>query len=480
MTSSTDRILSYFNDINRIPRCSTHEAELARWLCSWAESRDFVVRSDAAGNMVIQVPASHGHSAAPTLVIQGHLDMVCEKTPQSSHDFSSDPIVSRIDGDWLEADGTTLGADNGIAIAYALALSEDDTVAHPPLELLFTVDEESGLNGAKQLDTSLVSGKMLLNLDSEDEGVFTVGCAGGQDYELEIEAAASPLTDAHCGYSLTIGGLKGGHSGIDIHQPRGNANKILARILEELSADYPIQLVELSGGSRHNAIPRDASALVAVKEDVLEQFGERLEVLGKKTRKAFIENEPDLVISHASHKIRGRGAMSPADTQKVVQALLALPHGVAAMSSSFGHVVETSANLATVRFTDNRVTFLSSQRSSEVYCLETINKQVLAVAALAGATVRPTTGYPPWSPDPHSALLERCHRVYRETFGQDPVVQVIHAGLECAIIGDLYDGMDMISLGPTIQSPHSPSERLYLPSVEKVWRFLVNLLADFT
>jgi dipeptidase D len=478
MMSESTRAIEYFNNINMFPRCSHNEAKLAQWLWDWAEQRHFSVRKDAVGNLVIRIPASGGYEEAATVILQGHMDMVCEKTPQSDHDFTVDPIIPKVQGDWLTAEGTTLGADNGIAIAYALALAENPHLAHPPLELLFTVDEESGLNGAKGLDASLLSGKILINLDSEDEGIFTIGCAGGQDYELTLNHSLLPLPSHWVSFHLIIGGLRGGHSGIDIHQPRGNANKLLAHFLAALRNVFRLSLIDIKGGSRHNAIPRDAEAWFVVDSQTVGAAEDILTSVANAVSKDFAANEPDLKISWESADPVSHQAISPADSTRMVDLLLALPHGVAGLSQAFGSMVETSCNLATVRCKDGQLTVLSSQRSSVMSHLDEINQRVLAVARLVGAAARGTTGYPPWTPNPGSLLLARSQKVYRTLFGKDPIVQSIHAGLECAIIGDRVAGMDMISFGPTIENPHSPFERLYLPSVEKVWRFLVALLKD--
>lgn len=482
MTFNIQTVIDYFNKINSIPRCSTNEDRLAQWLSDWARDRQLQVRRDAAANLVVSVPASKGYETSPTVILQGHMDMVCEKTPESPHNFDEDPIISKQDGDWLIAEGTTLGADNGIAIAYALALAEDQNLSHPPLELLFTVDEESGLNGAKDLDTNMVSGRILINLDSEDEGVFTVGCAGGQDFELETMLELSDLPSQWPTLRLTIGGLRGGHSGIDIHQPRGNANKILAQLLFTLRQKVDFRLIDIRGGSRHNAIPRDAEASIGIESGNIDAVIRCLEPIMEVIREECRELEPEVLISYRMIDHNGRNndghALSQADTDRVIDLMLALPHGVAGMSAAFDGTVETSSNLATVRFSNGKLTILNSQRSTLMPKLEEICRRVLAISRLAGAGHRSTAHYPPWTPDPDSAILKRSQNVYRDLFNKPPIVQVIHAGLECAIIGDYIKGMDMISFGPTIENPHSPSERLYLPSVEKVWRFLVALLED--
>jgi dipeptidase D len=482
MASSLPKILEYFNKINAIPRCSTKEARLAAWLNDWALERRLAVRRDSAGNLVIYVPASKGYESCPAVILQGHMDMVCEKTPASLHNFDVDPIISQRDGHWLTAEGTTLGADNGIAIAYALALAEKGHLSHPPLELLFTVDEESGLNGAMTLDTRMISGRTFINLDSEKEGVFTIGCAGGKDFELTLNFEQFSLPDHWKVMRLNVGGLMGGHSGIDIHHPRGNANKIMARILSVIRQNNTFRLIDLRGGSRHNAIPRDAESVIALENKDFTAISHDLESIAAAIREEYQEHEPNIRISglpvENTGKNNERKALSRADTDRVIDMVLALPHGVAGLSSSLAGTVETSSNLATVRYADGKLAILNSQRSAMMPKLDEISRRVLAVSRLVGADHRTTACYPAWAPDPESLLLERSIKVYQDLFHKSPVVQVIHAGLECAIIGAKIDNMDMISLGPTIENPHSPSERLYLPSVENIWTFLVALLED--
>lgn len=477
MSLATEKIFNYFKKINAIPRCSNNEAQLARWLQDWAGQLRFATRTDSAGNLAITVPATPGYETSSGVVLQGHMDMVCEKTPDSTHDFSKDPIHAVVDGEWLKADGTTLGADNGIAIAYALALAEDPRAHHPMLELLFTVDEESGLNGAKMLGPDMIQSRMLINLDSEDEGVFTIGCAGGTDMEIRLALEPTPLPPHWPILEIRIGGFMGGHSGIDIHKQRGNANKILARALTALRSSSRIRLVTIKGGSRHNAIPRDAVSLVACGPSEVAAAEKIIANMQTIVQQEYvsIESDPFITVQQMPPGPPDM-ALSTDDTDRVVRMLSVLPHGVAGMSTAFADTVETSSNLATVTLDSGTLTILNSQRSARLTRLDEINAVVCAAAELGGAETRITSAYPPWTPDTHSRLLASSKDVYHCLFDTDPVIQVIHAGLECAIIGNLYDEMDMISFGPTIRNPHSPSERLYIPSVEKVWMFLVALL----
>jgi dipeptidase D len=482
MSDITRKVIDNLARIDAIPRCSKKEEKIARWFADWAAERRYQTRRDETGNLCIKVPATAGCEAAPTIILQGHMDMVCEKTPDSRHDFDSDPIRLVMNGDWISADRTTLGADNGIALALALTLVEEPAVVHPPLELLFTVDEESGLLGAKKLDPGLVDGLILLNIDSEEEGVFTIGCAGGQETRicLKLKRTATPLD--HPFFDLTISGLRGGHSGIDIHKPRASANVLMARTLHAISRVSPIGIVSIKGGTVHNAIARDAAARITTAPEQLE--GMRQVVTD--CRETFLneygvgESQLDIRLNEAATQTAGGDALTAADTRKAIALLLALPHGVTRMSADIEDLVETSNNLATVVLSDAGFEILSSQRSAVMTRLAEITARIHAVADLAGAAATDENSYPAWEPSLESALLQRCKAIYRDQFGKDPMVQTIHAGLECGLIGAIKPGMDMISFGPTIENPHSPDEKLFVPSVVRVWDFIVHLLASYT
>ena len=479
MTDPTQRILDLFEQLNAIPRCSKNEEAVCRWLQQWADGRGFAFRADAAGNLVIEVPASSGYETAPTVVIQNHVDMVCEKRPDSPHDFSTDPIRHIIDGDWLRADGTSLGADNGAAVALAMALASDGTVAHPPLELLFTVDEETGLTGAQALEPGFVTGRILLNIDSEDEGVFTVGCAGGTDSHIERPLSATACDPQRPLFQVSVSGLRGGHSGVDIGKHRASANKVLARALDALWASAPFRLVDITGGTTHNAIARDAEALVSCAPDQHAAAAAAVAALERVLHAENRETEPGLALALVPAAAPAPDqAISESDTRTVIDLLLALPHGVAAMSARIPGLVETSANLAVVRHENGRLKILHSKRGTVMSRLAAITADMAAMARLAGATVKTGTRYPSWEPDLASPLLERCKTVYQRCFQAAPKVEIIHAGLECAIIGSKYSGMDMISFGPTMENPHSPDERLYLPSIGRIWQFTTALMAS--
>ncbi len=473
------KVMTRFEEISRIPRCSKKEEAVRLWLTDWAAAAEFDHQTDRAGNLVVRVPSSAGRESSPTVVLQGHMDMVCEKTPGSTHDFSRDPLRLVYEGEWVRADQTTLGADNGIALAIAMAVSEDGQVDRPPLELLFTVDEESGLSGADHLDPDLIRGRILLNLDSEDEGVFTIGCAGGEELLIDLAVDREDGIAGSDGFEIRVGGLRGGHSGIDIQKHRENANCILARVLAKALAIDGVRLLSIDGGSAHNAIPRDAAATMLCRGDAAELLERAVTGIHERVRSESGGREAGVRISFDSLKDgeSTRGPFLPLSAERVVNLLLSLPHGVARMSSEVEGLVETSSNLAVIRTRGDAVQITSSQRSSVMSQLEALNDRVRAAAALAGATVTSANRYPAWQPDPDSRILAQCKRTYRRRSGSEPVVEVIHAGLECGIIGSKVPGMEMISFGPTIRNPHSPDERLHLPSVENIYGFLTELLA---
>jgi dipeptidase D len=481
MEEKVKTILDYFEQISAIPRCSKNEEQIGLWLKQWAETKQLAVKKDAAGNLLINVPPTPGYENAPIIVIQGHTDMVCEKTPDSTHDFSNDPIKNIIDGDWLRADNTTLGADNGIAIALAMAVADDESITHPPLELLFTVDEETGLNGAKELEPGFIEGRVLLNVDSETEGIFTVGCAGGKHTHISRKLTLTDLAEKSQIFNLNISGLHGGHSGIDIIKQRASANKILARTLHQLAIACDLRMISLKGGSAHNAIARDADVAFACAS---ENSGDLTRMVSEFER--TVQTDYGTIETNLAIKLRAAESPAPkikalgvAETRNVINLLLSLPHGVMRMSTVFTDLVETSNNLATVEIKDDTLQILTSQRSLTRSRLDEIANSIGAMAAIAGTDTRYDSEYPPWTPNMQSPLLELCRKIYKQVFDQEAKVKSVHAGLECAIIGDTYEGMDMISFGPDIRDPHSPNEGLYIPSLGKVWRFMEALLKSY-
>jgi dipeptidase D len=482
MDEITENILTLFRKVSSIPRCSRNEEKIAMWLKQWALNHGFSVKFDSVNNIVIGVPGSKGCEYLPSIIIQGHMDMVCEKTQNSVHNFSTDPIIPVADGEWLRAQGTTLGADNGIAIAIALALAEDKSLKHPPLELLFTVDEETGLTGANALTPDFITGEILLNVDSEDEGIFTVGCAGGLNTNISMPLDFSPIPKNMVNFNLVADGLAGGHSGVDIHEGRANANKLIAGALNAIADSMEIRIAEISGGSAHNAIPRYAQAVVVVPADKQDELVKLVSDYESKMRSEYlgIESGISINIEKSSSFELQNGVADTETTTRLIGLLQELPNGVVSMSADVEGLVETSSNLATINIEDGELVIVSSQRSSIDSGLTILTSSIEAVAKKYGAGCEHNSGYPAWQPEMSSPLLKRCKEIYSSVFAEEAKVEIIHAGLECAVIGSKYESMDMISFGPTINNPHSPDECLHIPSIRKIWDFMIVLLESFT
>jgi dipeptidase D len=478
----TVEILKWFEELDKIPRCSKNEAGVAKWLSNWAAENGFEAGQDNVGNLLIRVPGSEGYEDAEPVIIQGHMDMVCEKTPDSDHDFSSDAIRFVYDGEWLTADGTTLGADNGIAIAMAMAAALDTDLKHPPLELLFTVDEETGLTGAFGLEPGFVKGNRLLNIDSEEEGVFTVGCAGGLKSEHAVKLDMEPAPPGFVPYTLKAGGMSGGHSA-DIHHEKANALKVVARTLEalrEYGEKLDFRLAGLSGGSADNAIPRDASAVIFFKNDgaLFDQAQARVKDIEITIKAEFKNTDPELAITltpasenEYTEVVNAQGAA------ELITLMLAMPHGIYAMSTEVENFVETSNNFASMKMADGVFHMVTSQRSPIESRLDDVTRHIRSVVSLVGGRTEHRGRYPGWPAKMDSTLLKQCVSVFKKLFDKEPVVETTHGGLECGVIGSKFPAMDMISFGPTIKEPHSPDEKIHIGSIGKVWDFMAALLA---
>jgi len=471
----------HFDDIRRIPRPSKHEERIAAHVVHWAESRGLAVARDAAGNVVVRVPATPGHEGAPTVVLQGHLDMVAEKNQDVEFDFLADAIRVRVVDDYVYATGTTLGADNGIGVAAAMAVADDPEAVHGPLELLFTIDEETGLTGAMQLDSSLLAGRTLINLDTEEDGALYIGCAGGADStcRFTVDRGAAGLATAP--FRLAVRGLRGGHSGVDIHENRGNAVKFLARCLNAARTDgVDFEVVSLAGGSKHNAIPRESDAVVRLPKAQETAFRAAVGRTAAALLVEFGEIDPGQKIEVAplDDAAELRRVWSRGDRDRVLDALLACPHGVLAMSRAVPGLVETSNNLAVIVTDGDEVRLTISHRSSVAPSIRAVSEQVAAVFRRAGAAVESHDGYPGWAPNAKSPVLLTALAVYEREFGAKPAVKAIHAGLECGLIGEKFPGMDMVSMGPQIESPHSPDERVQVSTVGSFYRLLKAVLAE--
>ena len=471
------KVWEHFYQISQIPRESGNEQAVGQYIISVAKRNNLSHTQDKIGNVLVRCPASKGMEKSEKVVIQNHIDMVCEKNKDTIHDFSKDPIQLIKEGEWIHANGTTLGSDNGIGVSFALTLMEDKNVDHPPLELLFTVDEETGLTGASGLQPGFLQGKILINLDSEEEGAFYIGCAGGKHTILrkEVEWRAAP--SGYQALNLKISGLQGGHSGLNIHQGLGNSIKLLSRILFNLKDKTDFALAGISGGNKHNAIPREAEATILLPQNSVKNISiyvrEMDEVLKKEYQFSDKNVTAKLETAESVEKV-----FSQSFQNKLVNLIYAMPHGVMAMSHAVEGLVETSTNMAVVEIKGKNIELLTSQRSSLASSIQDIADKVKALGALAEFEVEQGGGYPAWEPNPDSPLLKLAVKTYENVYKKSPSVKAIHAGLECGIIGEKYPGMDMISFGPTIQGAHSPDERVLIPTVVKCWKYLTTLLKE--
>lgn len=469
-------VFRYFEEICQVPRPSKKEEKIIAYLKAFGEKNRLETKVDEAGNVLIRKEATPGMEDRKTVVLQAHVDMVCEKNNDVRHDFLTDPIETEIEGEWMKAKGTTLGADNGIGVATALAVLADDAIEHGPLECLFTVDEETGLTGAFALKEGFMNGDILLNLDSEDEGELFIGCAGGMDTVAGFAYREVEVPQDYFCCKITVNGLKGGHSGSDIHLGRGNANKILNRFLSLAFNKYDLYLCEIDGGNLRNAIAREACAVVALPDADKHALRTDLNVFAAEVQAEYSVADPGLQLTMESETLRTK-AVDKDTTRRLLQALYAVPHGVFAMSQDIEGLVETSTNLASVKMKPDRIIRIeTSQRSSTASSKQDITNMVRTVFELAGADVASGEGYPGWKPNPHSEILEVAVESYKRLFGTDAKVKAIHAGLECGLFLDKYPALDMISFGPTLQGVHSPDERMHIPSVQRFWEHLLDIL----
>ena len=464
----------HFAALSAIPRASGNEAAARDYVLDRAARLGLVAIQDRVGNVVIRKPARPGREGAIPAALQGHLDMVCEKNEGTAHNFDTDPIHLVRDGDWLKADGTTLGADNGAGVAAALAVMESQDVAHGPLEFVFTIDEESGLTGASEFPNGLLHAKYFLNLDGEEEGTLCIGCAGGLNTVARRRVARRPAPSGD-GWRVRISGLQGGHSGLDINKGRGNAVRILGRALQVLTAALPIAVAELNGGSKRNAIPREASATVVLDGPREAELRSVLSTVEAEIQSELGAFDSGLKITLQS-VARPPEVLAGPDALLVAGLLASLHHGVLAMSPDIAGLVQTSTNLATVSTKDDEVTIETSQRSSIESSKQATGRMVSTIFSLAGFGVEHTGGYPGWKPEPTSDIVRQARAVHEEILGKTPELVAMHAGLECGVIGEKHPGMQMISFGPHIVDVHSPSERLKISSVEPFFAFLTGLL----
>jgi dipeptidase D len=467
----------HFEEICKYPRASKKEEKIAEYVVSVGKRLGLQAEKDKFGNIVIRKPATPGKENLKTVVLQGHIDMVCEKNRDVEHDFDKDPIYPYIDGDWVKAKGTTLGADNGIGVACALAVLEDIDVEHGPLECLFTLDEETGLTGASSLKKNWLKADILINMDSEDLGTIFIGCSGGKNTAATFKAKLEKTPRNYSSFELKVAGLKGGHSGLEIHVGRGNAVKILNRAIWSYSQENNIRLSEINGGNKHNAIPREAFAVVLVPKNDEKKLKKFVAKYNETVKAEYVSVEPDLTVSIEKH-VAPEKVMDEKTQKHLLNALYAIPHGVIKMSNDIPGLVETSTNLAVVETVGKNINIVTSQRSPVASQNVDITNMVTAVLRLAGAEIKYGDGYPGWAPDIHSDILKVFKSTFTKMYGKEPEVTAIHAGLECGIIKEKYPDMDMISFGPTMRDVHSPAEKLQISTVPEFYNQLKTVLQN--
>ena len=465
-----------FDEVTKIPRPSCHEEQIREFLVNFAKENGIAVKTDKVGNVVMHKAATPGHENAPTVILQAHMDMVAEKNNDVNHDFMKDPIDTYVDGDWVRARGTTLGADNGIGVAAAMAVMLDKTLVHGPVEALFTVNEEIGLEGAQNLGKDMITGTMLLNLDSEDDGEIFVGCAGGIDTTAEFEYKRSFTPENFKYMRVSVSGLLGGHSGGDIHLGRANANKVIARFIWECSQRWNTCLCSIEGGNLRNAIPREANAVFGIQADRHEEMMRRLHSYVNEIKNEYEGVEPGMKLEIEEVE-RPEYCLDSETSLAIVRAVYSAPHGVISMSRDIEGLVETSTNLASVKMPEEgKVIVTTSQRSSVESRKDDIAGQVEAHFQLAGAKVTHSDGYPGWAPNMKSPIMKISAEAYEELFGVKPAIKAIHAGLECGLFLAKYPHLDMVRFGPTMTGVHSPDEQLLIPTVDKFWKHLCKVL----
>ncbi len=471
-------IWKHFYSLTQIPRPSKHEDQIQDFMVAYGKKLGLETIKDEVGNVIIRKPATPGMEDRMGVVLQGHLDMVPQKNNDTEHDFEKDPIEAYIDGDWVTARGTTLGADNGMGVAAAMAVLEATDIQHGPVEALFTCDEETGMTGAFGLQPGVLKGDVLLNMDSEDEGELYVGCAGGEDANITFEYSEENVPEGHKAYKVVVKGLKGGHSGMDISLGLGNANKIMFRILKQAHKDFGTCLASISGGSLRNAIPREAFAVVTVPADKVDDFLQAIEKFAKVAKNELAGVDPDLSIFAETTDMPEK--VIDATTQKnLINGVTACPNGVIRMSDSVPGLVETSNNLAVVLSENGKIYVHCLMRSSVDSAKNDLGSMIESVFTLAGASINFDGAYPGWKPNMDSPILKTMQDVYEKQYGKIPEIKAIHAGLECGLLGGVYPNWDMISFGPTIRSPHSPDEKVNIETVKKFYDFLIETLKNF-
>ncbi|AEX85369.1 aminoacyl-histidine dipeptidase [Marinitoga piezophila KA3] len=470
-----EKVFKFFEEISMIPRCSGNEKAISDYLVKFAKERNLEYIQDDALNVIIKKPATPGYENVPGVIIQGHIDMVCEKTSDSNHDFSKDPLKLQIDGDFIKATNTTLGADNGIAVAYALAILDSDDIEHPYIEVLMTTEEETGMGGANALDPELLKGKVLLNIDSEEEGIFYVSCAGGLRDIITLPIEFMDAPSGFKSYEIKVFGLQGGHSGMEIIKQRGNANKLLGRVLYDLNKKIEVYGISIDGGDKSNAIPREATAKILTKDKA--KLIEIIDYWKKVFKNEFSITDPDVELS--VNEIEHYNKVMTKDSfEKAINILMLVHDGIQTMSKAIEGLVESSSNLGVVKTFDNRIEFTSATRSSVETLRDLIHNKAEIIAKLNGAKITTNAPYPAWEYKKDSKIRELMKKVYKDMYGKEPEITAIHAGLECGILSGKMKDVDMISFGPNIYGAHTPEEKLSISSTQRVWEFLLNVLKE--
>ena len=469
-------VFKCFEEISQIPRGSGNEKGISDYLVSFAKELGLEVIQDSALNVIIKKPATLGYENAPTIIIQGHLDMVCEKNIGTEHDFEKDPLSLRVEGDYVYATGTTLGADNGIAIAYGMALLASKDIAHPAIEVLLTTDEETGMGGAMNLNPEDIKGRMLINIDSEEEGKLLVSCAGGLRDKITLPIQYEEISAKGNEVVLKVRGLKGGHSGMDINKERGNSNKIMGRVLVDLLGEIDYRVISLNGGSKNNAIPREFDARLMLLEDKIDVLKDRIQHWNKTLKNELKASDPEVKIELEVLELKSQKAFSKDSTERAVKLLYLIPNGIQTMSIEIKGLVQSSTNLGVVTTDENQVTYDSAIRSSIGTLKEDILAQSKFIAELMGAKISTQSAYPEWQYDANSKIRKIFEKVYKDLTGETPEIVAIHAGVECGLFKEKFGEIDMISFGPNLYDVHTPDEHVSISSVERMWNYLIEVL----
>ncbi|EYE88914.1 aminoacyl-histidine dipeptidase [Fervidicella metallireducens AeB] len=469
-------VFKYFEEISQIPRGSGNEKAISDYMVRFAKEHNLEVIQDKAYNIIIKKPGTKGYENAPTVIIQGHMDMVCEKNKGTEHDFEKDPIKLRIVDDMIYATGTTLGADNGIAMAYAMAILASKDIPHPPIEVLMTTEEETGMGGAMALDASHIKGRMLINIDSEEEGKLLVSCSGGVRTTQKLPITWEDVNPNRVAYTISIRGLKGGHSGMEIDKGRGNSNKIMGRILNDISSEFDFDIKEINGGSKMNAIPREADAVILLNPEDLSKLEARIEEWNAALKNELRTADPSVAVHITKFDGEIKKVFSKETKEKAIASLVLIPNGIQTMSMDIEGLVESSTNLGVVETQDNMIIFQSAVRSSVKTLKYNILNQAKMVAKVLGAELEADSDYPEWQYNPDSKLRTIFENVYKEKYGKNPEIVAIHAGVECGLFSEKMEGLDMISFGPDMADVHTPDEHISISSIKRTYEYLLDVL----